>query len=216
MFAQYRVPGTRDQRPANERVRPLLLQRTRDGRTDEEIVARKLNTNLVAFGSAVVVTLYGLGYARTQSAAEHPAAVVSPTGTTAAAAATASPPPDAATAIARAIAIATATATPKPNPTAPPSATAATGYRDGTYTGTGTSRRGDVTVAVTIQGGRISGVQITRSTTYYPTSDIRNLPAEVVDRQSAQVDMVSGATQSSLAFRGAVTAALRQAGQTAG
>lgn len=182
-------------------------------------MARKLNTNLVALGSAVVVTLYGLGYARTQSAADHTTAGALPTTAPAAVDATTSPAPDVATAIARAIATATPsrpTATPAPGQAAPPAATAASEYRDGTYTGTGTSRRGDVTVALTIQGGRIAGVQITRSTTYYPISDIRTLPGQVVDRQGAQVDVVSGATESTRAFRGAVTAALRQAGQAAG
>jgi len=82
---------------------------------------------------------------------------------------------------------------------------------DGTFTGAGTSRRGDISVAVTIQNGQVSAVRITRASTYYPISDIGRLPGEVVDRQSAQVDMVSGATESSRAFKGAVTQALAQA-----
>ncbi|MBV9577506.1 MAG: FMN-binding protein, partial [Chloroflexi bacterium] len=90
-------------------------------------------------------------------------------------------------------------------------ATAQTTYKDGTYTGQGTSRRGDVWVSVQVQGGRIANVSITRSTLQYPVRDIAGLPAEVVQRQSTQVDIVSRATYSSMAFRDAVTQALSAA-----
>lgn len=88
---------------------------------------------------------------------------------------------------------------------------AAAGYKDGTYSGHGTSRRGDVWVDVTVGGGRITSVKITRSTLQYPLRDIADLPDEVVQRQSAQVDIVSRATYSSQAFRGAVSQALSSA-----
>jgi len=94
-------------------------------------------------------------------------------------------------------------------PTAAPST--ATTYKDGTYTGVGQSRRGGVQVALTVQGGRIASVNITRVSTQYPVSDIASLPAQVVARQSAQVDRISGATYSWMAFRGAVQQALSQA-----
>jgi uncharacterized protein with FMN-binding domain len=68
-----------------------------------------------------------------------------------------------------------------------------------------------VQVAVLVQAGRIATVNITGSTTRYPTRMIGNLPAEVVSRQTALVDMVSGATYSSQAFRGAVLQVLRRA-----
>lgn len=84
-------------------------------------------------------------------------------------------------------------------------------YTDGTYTGTGTSRRGNVTVSVTISGGRISNVDLTKVATEYPASAIASLPAQVVATQSAQVNGTSGATYSAQAFRGAVQAALQQA-----
>jgi uncharacterized protein with FMN-binding domain len=84
--------------------------------------------------------------------------------------------------------------------------------KDGTYTGTGSSRRGDVWVSVQVQGGRILTVTITRSTLQYPLRDIAGLPAQVVQRQSAQVDTVSRATYSSQAFRTAVFQALSKAG----
>ena len=108
-----------------------------------------------------------------------------------------------------------------PAPTSPPAATApqpaassavtSPKYVDGTYTGQGTSRRGDVWVSVTVQSGRITAVDITRSTLQYPLRDIANLPNQVVERQSAQVDTVSRATYSSQAFRVAVSQALSKA-----
>ncbi len=96
-------------------------------------------------------------------------------------------------------------------PTPAPAKSPASAYKDGTYTGVGQSRRGGVQVSLTVQGGRIASVTITRVSTEYPASDIAPLPREVVTRQSAQVDMVSGATYSSIAFRGAVQQALSQA-----
>jgi uncharacterized protein with FMN-binding domain len=84
-------------------------------------------------------------------------------------------------------------------------------YRDGTVSGSGDSRRGGVTVAVTIQGGRITDVAFSRVWTQYPVSRIAGLPAQVVARQSAQVDRVSGATYSVQAFQQAVQQALAQA-----
>ena len=95
-----------------------------------------------------------------------------------------------------------------------PAQAAQAAYRDGTYSGQGTSRRGDVWVQVQVAAGRIANVSITRSTLQYPLRDIAGLPQQVVDRQSAQVDVVSRATYSSMAFRQAVTQALTSA-QTA-
>ncbi|MBV9581206.1 MAG: FMN-binding protein [Chloroflexi bacterium] len=88
-----------------------------------------------------------------------------------------------------------------------PSAT----LKDGTYNGVGTSRRGNVQVSLSVQSGRIASVNITGASTEYPTRDIASLPGQVVSRQSSQIDIVSGATYSSLAFRGAVQQALQKA-----
>jgi uncharacterized protein with FMN-binding domain len=89
--------------------------------------------------------------------------------------------------------------------------TAVSGYRDGTYQGTGTSRFGNLTVAVTVTGGRIVDVSFTRVSTSYPASRIAALPGQVMERQSAQVDRVTGATASARAFQQAVQQALAQA-----
>jgi uncharacterized protein with FMN-binding domain len=99
-----------------------------------------------------------------------------------------------------------------PTPASPaPAASVTASYRDGTYAGAGTSRFGNVEVAVTVQGGRIANVALTRVTTKYPASRIAALPGQVVSRQSAQVDNVSGATASAQAFRTAVQQALGKA-----
>lgn len=104
--------------------------------------------------------------------------------------------------------------TPPPAPTAVPTTAptaVATGYRDGTYSGTGVSRHGDISVQVVVKGGKIVSDQIVQSSTRYPVSRIASLPGEVLAAQSTNVDMVSGATDSSMAYLGAVANALRQA-----
>jgi uncharacterized protein with FMN-binding domain len=121
--------------------------------------------------------------------------------------------------------MATATATaPAPAPAAPATATAAasalpstapsspTGaFRDGTYTGTGTSRHGNIGVTVTVQAGKIVAAEISDCGTRYPCSRIAALPGQAVARQGAAVDVVTGATDSTNAYRVAVNAALAQA-----
>jgi uncharacterized protein with FMN-binding domain len=84
-------------------------------------------------------------------------------------------------------------------------------YKDGTYFGLGTSNHGDIQASVVIQGGRIASTAIAVCATRYPCSWIVDLPGQVVARQSAYVDFVSGATESSDAFSYAVAAALSKA-----
>lgn len=84
-------------------------------------------------------------------------------------------------------------------------------YRDGTYTGTGSSDFGDVTVSVTIKHRRIAAVAIIHVTTSYAERWIDGLPSAAVSHQSAAVDAVSGATYSSRAFQDAVVQAIMQA-----
>ena len=106
----------------------------------------------------------------------------------------------------------TSSSTAPASSTAPVSSTATQStYKDGTFSGSGTSRRGSVWVDVTINGGKIELVTITRSTLQYPVRDIAGLPAEVVAKQTSQVNIVSGATYSSQAFRTAVSQALQAA-----
>lgn len=166
-------------------------------------MARKLNPKLVAISSAAIVTVYAIGFVRTDAS-------LTETGTNLAS--LVSPSPAAPTPITPARAAATA-----PSPVASARAPGApTSYADGTFTGSGTSRHGGFAVSVTIASGRITAVNITRTTTRYPASRIARLPDQVIERQSASVDMVSGATDSSQAFRDAVARALAQATAAAG
>jgi uncharacterized protein with FMN-binding domain len=101
-------------------------------------------------------------------------------------------------------------AAPAPAPAAPAAAPAPK-YKDGTYTGWGTSRHGDIQAEVVIEGGRIISANIAQCLTRYSCNVIGRLPPEVPQRQSAEVDYVSGATQSTNAYYYAVTEALGKA-----
>lgn len=83
--------------------------------------------------------------------------------------------------------------------------------KDGVYLGYGTSRHGDIEASVEIKAGRIVAASITQCLTRYSCSWIDHLPGQVVARQSGEVDYVSGATQSSNAFRTAIIEALYKA-----
>ncbi|HXT17083.1 MAG TPA: FMN-binding protein [Gemmatimonadaceae bacterium] len=85
------------------------------------------------------------------------------------------------------------------------------GYKDGVFSGWGTSRHGDIEATVEIKGGKIVQAMITQCLTRYSCSWISALPPQVIERQSAEVDYVSGATQSTNAFYGAVVQALTKA-----
>ena len=164
---------------------------------------------LVALSASTVATIYVAGLLSTRAAAESLAA-------TSAASATASPaltstattPASPAALVVGASGTAAATTTPVATATV---AASTSGYADGTYTGTGTSRFGNVTVSITTSSGKITNVQITKVTTSFPVSRIASLPAQVVQNQTANVNVVTGATYSSQAFKQAVQQALAQA-----
>jgi uncharacterized protein with FMN-binding domain len=84
-------------------------------------------------------------------------------------------------------------------------------YKDGSYLGWGTSRHGDIQASVTIVNGRITDASIAQCRTRYSCNVIEHLPPQVMERQSPEVDYVSGATQSGNAFYFAVVEALAQA-----
>lgn len=84
-------------------------------------------------------------------------------------------------------------------------------WKDGTYFGWGTSRHGDIQAQVVIEGGRIASATIAQCLTRYSCSVIAKLPPQVAERQSPEVDYVSGATQSTDAFYYAVVEALSKA-----
>lgn len=84
-------------------------------------------------------------------------------------------------------------------------------WRDGTYTGWGFSPHGNIEATVRIAGGRIESAVISQCRTRYSCGVIDPLPPQVALRQSADVDFVSGATQSADAFYEAVFTALNKA-----
>jgi uncharacterized protein with FMN-binding domain len=84
-------------------------------------------------------------------------------------------------------------------------------YKDGLYSGWGTSRHGDIEAYVEIMGGRITSAFISECLTLYSCSWIAMLPPMVIVAQSAETDYISGATHSSNAFYYAVVNALKKA-----
>ena len=182
-----------------------------------------MHRGLVALSASAVAAIYMAGFLRTQAADATigAAAVATPTVGQSAPVVAAAPTATAPQPVLRRQPAASGSPAAATQPTSPfsspPTTSASTApattqtqaaYKDGTFTGTGSSRRGDVWVSVQVQSGRITNVTITRSTLQYPLRDIANLPDEVVQRQSAQVDIVSRATYSSTAFRDAVSQAL--------
>ncbi len=220
--------------------------------------------NLVALGSAAVLSVYAAGYTRTRAAAQafadeaperrparpasiepQPAPAVVEARATKAVASSPEPavkrPAPAKKSVAHANTPSRTDSSTTPAPTPPPPAmnsipaqpvpvpkdsaakapppvtdTATAdkdhvAYKDGMYTGWGTSRHGDIQATVMIKEGKIVGAVISECLTQYSCSWISALPQQVLDRQSAEVDFVSGATQSTNAFYYAVLNALKKA-----
>lgn len=91
------------------------------------------------------------------------------------------------------------------------SAMVARDLKDGVYTGWGTSRHGDIESRVEIKSGRIISASIAQCLTMYSVYWIAALPPRVVKRQTYDVDIVSGATESSYAFFDGIAEALKKA-----
>jgi uncharacterized protein with FMN-binding domain len=84
-------------------------------------------------------------------------------------------------------------------------------WKDGTYSGWGTCRHGDIEATVTVAAGRITSARVSQCYTRYSCSWIDPIVPQVVARQSPETDYVSGATQSTYAFYYAVIEALSKA-----
>ena len=84
-------------------------------------------------------------------------------------------------------------------------------WKDGTFSGWGSCRHGDLEATLEIKDGRIVSAIVSICRTRYSCDVIDKVIPQVVLRQSADVDTVSGATQSADAFYWAVTAALAKA-----
>ncbi|HSX02003.1 MAG TPA: FMN-binding protein [Candidatus Saccharimonadia bacterium] len=96
--------------------------------------------------------------------------------------------------------------------------TTPTSYKDGTYTGNATDmEHGIVQVSAVISGGKLTDVQFLQLPQDGRSGEISSLAgpqlrSEALKTQSAQVDIVSGATQTSQAFAQSLQSALSQAG----
>jgi len=85
--------------------------------------------------------------------------------------------------------------------------------KENEYLGVGRGIGGDVTVKVTMDGDKISSVEIVSHNETDIISDkaISDLPIVIIEKQSTEVDTVSGATVTSKAIIEAVNNALEQA-----
>ena len=85
---------------------------------------------------------------------------------------------------------------------------------DGTYSATTQGFGGDITVDVTLAGGKITDVKITgdNETAGLGAVAVEKMPAQFLEAQAMDVDGVAGATVSSTAIRKAFSDALAQAG----
>ncbi len=111
---------------------------------------------------------------------------------------------------------------PSPTPRPAPSATATripgSQFRDGDFVGTASDAFwGDVQVKATIRGGKVSDVQFMLYPSDRRTSQRINefampiLKTEALQKQSASVDIISGATLTSEAFMRSLQSALSKA-----
>ena len=102
---------------------------------------------------------------------------------------------------------------PAPAPTPAPPPPPASQYKDGAYTGWGSSRHGDIEATVVFENGKIASARISQCLTRYSCSVIARLIPQVAERQGPDIDTVSGATESANAFYYAVVQAIVKAKQ---
>lgn len=84
--------------------------------------------------------------------------------------------------------------------------------KDGVFTGEAKGFGGMVTVDVTVNGGRITSIEVRphQETPFIAGPAIETLVQDMLAAQSADVDVVSGATVTSTALKSAVEQALAQ------
>ena len=169
--------------------------------------ARKIGNRLVAASGAVALAVYTAGYARTDSASRQFARSVAEKREASISARVASVQDGLEARVTRF----TPGDSPAPDRPAGGASTAPKAWKDGKYRGWGFSPHGNIEAEVAIAGGRIASAVISQCRTRYSCGVIDTLPPQVVQRQSPDVDYVSGATQSADAFYEAVTAALDKA-----
>ena len=86
-------------------------------------------------------------------------------------------------------------------------------YKDGSYEGTATGFGGDITVKVTVDGGKITAVDIVSAEkedgAYLTMAE--DIVPKIIDAQTSEVDTISGATFSSSGIKNATAQALESA-----
>ncbi|MFV0353390.1 MAG: FAD-dependent oxidoreductase [Oscillospiraceae bacterium] len=87
-------------------------------------------------------------------------------------------------------------------------------FTPGTYTGTGKGNNGDIKVEVTFDADKITKITVLEhgETEGLAEPALENMPQEIIDQQSTQVDTVAGATNTSKGIIEAVNDAIQQAG----
>ena len=90
-------------------------------------------------------------------------------------------------------------------------------FTDGTYTGSGKGMMGNIDVSVTVEGGKITAVEVTSHSETAGISDpaLEAIPQAIVDDQSWEVDAVTGATFTSNGIMEAVKNAITGEGDAA-
>ncbi len=83
--------------------------------------------------------------------------------------------------------------------------------KDGTYQGSQMGYVADVTVEVTVKGGKIAGMKIVSTKESRALKSLETVPQEIVTRKTPSVDAFTGATITSCAVMGATVKALQQA-----
>lgn len=89
-------------------------------------------------------------------------------------------------------------------------AVAGASLTDGIYSGTAAGHNGPLQVAVIVRNGRIYSVEVVRHKEKRKRA-VSEIPRLIVDKQSTDVDAVSGATYTSKAIVNAVNRALKEA-----
>jgi uncharacterized protein with FMN-binding domain len=172
---------------------------------------RRLADGLIGLSAIAIATVYGVGYINTSSAHGTPAPVT--------ASRSQQDPPASAPSLQQAPASSQAQAPsaaqgPSVQPTRTPSNQTSgsnISYKDGTYTGRGSSRHGDIEATVVVKDGQIVSANVSRCMTRYSCSYVSPLVNLVLSRQVVPTEHISGATDSSNAYKHAIQNALQGA-----
>ena len=85
---------------------------------------------------------------------------------------------------------------------------------NGTFEGTAAGMQGPITVEITVEDSRITGIEYLENTETITVVSVANerIPAQIIEHQSLSVDIVTGATLTSYGIISAVTEAAKTAG----